>query len=503
MPKPEKIEQRPSLERLLDRLDLLQTQRLVQELVSEQPELIDAIERHINLIAKPPAPTQRQPKKPERRTNIDFAPIKRQVKQIFQEAVSDLEYGSEEDLLTENLIDFIQQAEEFTEQGDGHNAIAILEVITATCVQEWDEVDEYGAENHEIVEALNDAWTGAILSAELTPQEQAHIQENLEQWQDEWPADFEMSLTALRQGWNDPILQRILQGEIILRGLWSEEVPEYADDLALIRLQILERQERYEEYLYLAEAEGQTENYLTMLAGLGRIEEAIAAAQTQMQSMEVAFALAQTLRSQGAINQALEIAQTGLTLEGNCEYDLGIWTSNLAEGLGNLPVALAARVQAFKVKPDFGDYRLAEHLAGENWEEIKAELLASLRTHASWGNEEVKVDIFLHEDLIDDAIASVNDLGDYKKILIQRVMKKAVSLRPDWVIDNASRRAESIMDQGKSEIYDIAIEWLKLGRDAYKRAGRESEWLTYRTKIMQTHARKYKLMGMLKAKDLE
>ncbi|WP_232229379.1 hypothetical protein [Crinalium epipsammum] len=312
-----------------------------------------------------------------------------------------------------------------------------------------------------------------------------------------------MSVEALQQRWDYPPLQRVLQGEITKHGTWDEQVPDYAEDLALIRLQILERQERYQEYLYLAQAEGQTERYLTMLANLGRIEEAMLAAKTQMQSMDTAFALAQTLQQQGANTQALEIAQTGLSLQGNCEYELAIWTSNLAEGLDDNTVALAARVQAFIAQPKFGDYRLAQHLAGNDWGEIKKDLLASLRQHTGWGIQETKVDIFLEEELIDDAIATVSDLSYYQETLVRRVMEKAISTRPDWVIENATSRAESIMDRGKAEAYDSAVGWLKLVRAGYKESERQSQWSEYRRKLMKIHARKYKLMAMLKAKDLD
>lgn len=78
----------------------------------------------------------------------------------------------------------------------------------------------------------------------------------IENWDDEWDANFCMSLEALRQGWDYPPLQLVLQGNISKRGAWEGEAPDYADDFALIRLQILARQKRHKEYLYLAEAEG-------------------------------------------------------------------------------------------------------------------------------------------------------------------------------------------------------------------------------------------------------
>ena len=45
----------------------------------------------------------------------------------------------------------------------------------------------------------------------------------------------------------------------IYPGAWAGEAPAYADELAVARLNVLERRGRWQEYLYLAEAESQTE----------------------------------------------------------------------------------------------------------------------------------------------------------------------------------------------------------------------------------------------------
>lgn len=280
----ESIEQRPTLEQLLNRLDNIQTQRLLQELVNEYPPLIEAIDRHVGWMTNPII--EQTTIRPVHRLTIDPAPIRRQVRQIIRDAVRFFEEGCEEDPIAEELVSVVQTAVGFSERGEGENAIAILEAITFTCVENWDDIADYGAENDEIVGELNEAWCEAILTAELTPEEKVDIQINLEAWQDEWNADFSLVMEALRQGWDYPPLVQVLQGNITERGAWEEDVPDYADDLALIRLKILERQERYQEYLYLAEAEGQTQQYLTMLGRLGRVEEAVDAAQTQMNSME-------------------------------------------------------------------------------------------------------------------------------------------------------------------------------------------------------------------------
>ncbi|OKH56061.1 hypothetical protein NIES2101_02070 [Calothrix sp. HK-06] len=60
---------------------------------------------------------------------------------------------------------------------------------------------------------------------------------------------------------------QVLEGNITQCGIWSDSaICYYADDLAFIRLKILERQERYQEYLYLAEAEGQTKQFIVVKA---------------------------------------------------------------------------------------------------------------------------------------------------------------------------------------------------------------------------------------------
>jgi uncharacterized Zn finger protein len=373
---PNTIEPRPTLAQLLDRLNPLQTQQLLQTLVDHHPELIDEIDRHIN--STPTSKPAASEAKSVRRTEIDPAPVRRRVRQIIRDGIRDLEDGSEEDPITEDLEEVIQDAQAFSESGDGNSAIVILAAITQACAEDWSDLEDYGADSDATVAALNEAWTEAILSAELTPEQVVDLQIELESQQDSL-GSFEMSLVALRQGWTYPPLLRVLAGEISELGSWEGDAPDYSDDLALIRLRILDRQARYDEYLHLAEAEGQTQCYLTMLAQLGRITEAVSAAQTNMSIMEEAFALAKTLRDQNAVPEALEIAQAGLSLPGHCGYDFATWTSDLAQGLGHPDLALRAGTIAFNLRPSFANYRQVEALAGSTWTTHKIELLARLR----------------------------------------------------------------------------------------------------------------------------
>jgi len=500
---PEDIEQRPTLEQRLAQLDLPQTRRLLKALAAEQPVLLDRIDYHVGRIAEPLA--SKQPATPARRTAVDPAPFRREVRQILRHAVEGWESGWDDDSITQDLQTLVSKAQEFTEAGDGNNALVVLAAISEACVDYWDDVGDYGAESYEAVELLDHAWAEAILSIDLAPAEKADLQEKLEGWQDQLDGSFAMGLEALRQGWDYPPLRQVLQGQVTQSGAWDGEPPDYADELALIRLKLLDRQGRHQEYLYLAEAEDQFTQYLTMLARLGQVDAAMKAAKTQMHSQEEAFALAQVLREQGALAQALEIAQSGLKLAGQdyFQHKLAIWTSDLSEGLGDRPAALSARITAFKANPSFGEYQKTQELAGDTWNSVRADLLEHLHKHQAWGSEQARVDIFLHEGLIDSAIKAVKNLGYYGSELVHRVMDAAMTEHTDWVIKNARRRAEEIMDAGKANAYHHAVDWLRKVRAAYLSSQRQSQWSAYRAKLMQTHGRKYKLMGLLKHPDLD
>ncbi|MEQ9237944.1 SWIM zinc finger domain-containing protein [Coleofasciculus sp. E2-BRE-01] len=477
-------------------------------MVAKQPELIDDIDDIVTQITQP---IPQAPIRAKRQTSVDPQPYRSQVKSLMRNALRYWEEGYEDNPIEEELPDILAQAQAFSEQGDGNNALVILEAITQACTEDWDDLVEYGGDSDYLMSLLDPVWAEAILSAKFQPGEEVDLQINLEDWQDRLGATFNLASAALRQGWDDLALQAVLRGEST--DLWEDNRPDDADQLTRIRLSILESQQRQEEYLNLARAEAIEPEYLTMLTRLGRVDE-VMAQRNQLTCVEQALEVAKALREQDAIPEALLIAQHGLTLPesmpshsywatlsqykplGIHRYQLADWTSNLAEGLGDQKAALSARIEAFKAQPSFKDYQSVQHLAGENWLTVQGDLLEHLRQCDNWSTQEAQVDIFLHEELIDDAIAA---LGRYcRDHLIHRVMDVAISHRPEWVIEQARHHAEDIINRGKAKAYDAAVEWLQKARAAYFQLGQQSEWNDYRTQLMTTHARKYKLMGLLK-----
>jgi uncharacterized Zn finger protein len=158
-------------------------------------------------------------------------------------------------------------------------------------------------------------------------------------------------------------------------------------------------------------------------------------------------------------------------------------------------IGLTARIMAFKLRPSMGCYQ-PETLAGDAWQGLQLDLLQHLRTMDSWSYSEAKVQIFLREGLVDDAISNVTD--SYARAnLIQVVMDAAIAYQPEWVIATAIRPAEDIMNRGKAESYQEAVNWLAKARAAYRQSGRQNEWQEYRAQLVETHGRKHKLMGLI------
>jgi uncharacterized Zn finger protein len=528
------IESRPPLDALLADLDRTQLQALLIGLAERDADLANAIERQVGLLQLASAtassaatsPQARQAGGSIRHSAIDQAAIRQQVRFVMRSAdrehYDDRYYdeGDPTDEVVAGVRPVLEQARSFVAGGDARSALDILAALSdeylsgyQALVDHWEDIYGYGMSEGaagEFFGELAETWAEAILSADLSADQRDEWGEKLIDWNDRAQdagagTPFDLALAAVEQGWDYPSLRRVLAGEITDKGAWEGESPYYSDELALARLRVLERQGRRQEYLYLAQAEGQFERYVVMLATMGRARAALDESIQYLTKPQDLFEVARVLREGGELESALQVAEHGLALQPPpvadgynnyyVEHDkaaLAAWTTELAAGMGLRDRALHAAEVAFRVAPSLVAYLKAQELAGERWHTIKPELLAQLRQSRA---ADAKVDVFLHEQSIDDAIAAVKDGYGYG--LLERVMDAAIATRPDWVIQAARAQAERIMDAGDAKHYDDAVGWLRRARNAYRAAGQLTDWQAYLGSIKFTHGRKYKLMGLL------
>ena len=275
-------------------------------------------------------------------------------------------------------------AERLLAAGD---AAAATDVITAM-IEAWGGgiagLDEWIVENNEDMFSETALELGvllaeALLSQDFSPDQRAQWLARVEDWGEDL-INLDVVETALDQWWDYPPLVAAMQGNITEQGAWGEdEAPDFADELTLVRLRILERQGRTQAYIHLAEAEGQTSLYVNMLARSGQVAQAVAEARQWTGSPTAILSLARVLVEQGERAAALDVAGHGLDMTGEgSKTELARWTVTLAQGADDPVLALRAAQTAFTSSFELADYQVAERLAGADWPAVKAGLLEQM-----------------------------------------------------------------------------------------------------------------------------
>lgn len=479
---PETVRETPSLEELLSGLDRDRLLDLLLRLAERNPSLADAVESELSV-----TPETADPDSVRRR-------IRSELRDYAQPYETYGRYGGDPGEGRRAL----ERAWGLIEAGDGRGALPILEAITDEYMRTWEVLDYFEDEAGDIFdffEELGLAWTEALLSTELSPSEKEDYGAKLDVWCGELGEygageSFGAAFRAVKQGWSYPPLVGVLEGRSPDDG-FLEEISD--DPLTIARLNVLERQGRHEEYLRLSDAADETVAHATMLARLGRTEDAVGRATERLADPEEVLVVAEALRERGETEAALRLGEHGLSLEGR-QGHLAAWVRELAEDAGRRALALRAAVSAVRADPDLASYRRVRELAGEEWPEYQERLLDDLRRNTPY-YPAGHVEVFLHEGLVGDAIAAVEESP--VETLVALVADTAIESHPDWVIGTCTRKAEGIMEEGKSKYYGEAVSWLAKARDAYLAAGREDEWRAYLDGLIERHQRKYKLRPML------
>ncbi|MDQ2809561.1 MAG: SWIM zinc finger family protein [Chloroflexota bacterium] len=518
---PDKVEVRPTVDTLLADLSADQLRTLLTTLAGSQPNLADQLEARVALlvhapVAATPSPdsaaippnlpaaigTPLAPGPRPRQTPLDPQPFQRQVRALMQGSDGRHPYGSYGDSsgMVAEVRAVAEQARPFIAAGDGRNALVILDAVTAEYLRKWEEYDEEG-ECAELFSDLGALWIEAVLSADLTLAERKTWAKRFAEWQKEL-ADYDVddgfaaAEAAATQGWDYAPLRAVLTGTITDKGAWADEAPWFSDDLAVARLHILKRQGRTQEYLYLAAAEGQHEQYATMLISLDRVAEAVAYGHTYIHTPHEALALAQALRAHGDLDAAIQVAEQGLAQVGD-PAPLARWLRDLATGLDRPALALRAAQIAVRDAIQLADYQALQAVAAEQWPALRAELLTRLRNVPAGSYSPARLDIFLHDGLIDDAIACITPTTYY--VEVEKVVVAAIPTRPVWAGNAAWGQARAIIEAKRSNHYADAVRWLEKAHAAAAQLGQAAEWRARVQALLTEHRRKYSLVPLLES----
>lgn len=500
---PDRILDMAPLNKTLESLTREELVALVERLAVSSADVAREIQRFIHTRAGHPSAQ----KSNDRKTVVDQNDIRQRVASIVQSLgdVRSSRVYRHTGRIASEVRNEIERATSLLDADDGLNALRYLEAITDAYEKNWVDFEDSYGELGAVFDELGSAFCEALLTADLTPDERDEWAVKLLRWEEAVEdfgieCAFRAAITAAGEGWDDPDLQATLDGSGLMM-VRSESEDDWADASAVTwaRLKVLERRGHYDQYLRLAAASGHLTHYLLMLVRTGATDRAVDQALTLMTEADQAFDLARALRERGALEEALTVAEKGLTLEGIGRIALPMWTSELAESLGGSAGALEAALVAVRHQPSLGTYQRVEELAGDEWPHHRDALLEEIK---SWNVDAANiVEILLYEGLIQDAV-SMADQHPHNYGLHRRVVGRALEAAPEWVVRVARRHAEDIMDHGRSTYYQEAVDWLAHARDAYVNMDAADEWNAYLESIRQAHGRKHKLMGVMRERRL-
>ncbi|WP_138005496.1 SWIM zinc finger family protein [Halalkalirubrum salinum] len=501
---PDRIDQRPPVSELVADADPEDLRGVLVDLVESRPELAERVESRLETVRSEEADDDARDRTPD----INRESIRQQVQYILRptEGRSVHAYDPYEAVETdvEKLRNLLDQAGTAVEAGDGETALNILEPLANELMNEEWLALSYDDSNaiFEFFDEVDRVLAEALLTADLSEAERADWEDRLWTWEQEMGSythhpPYSIALEAAQRGWDFEPVQRAMQGDIGYADLWEGDPPWYAEDFIRVRLDVLERQDRIEEYLNLAEAADLIDDYVTMLVEEGRIDEAIKYGRRNLYSPDEALALAKALRKHDRPEAALEIAQHGLRLDDSSgKAELAEWLRDRAVSLGESEVALEAAIAAFDASPTLAAYQAAEELAGEDWPDVREELLKSLVDKNTRQRVAPRhVEIFLYAERYDEAITIANRFSDYK--VVEPVVEAVWEEHPHWTIDACKEQAEPIIEEGQSQRYRHAVRWLEYAGKAARVSGQLDEWCAYVEELRNEHYQKYKLRPML------
>lgn len=504
---PDAVTHRPTAEDLFADCDRDTLHTVLIELLDDHPELVTDVEQYLltttdqqiaSDTATDTAAGHHQPPDPD--------DARQQVREIldFSNARGVSNPRADMKDRVDDLSNLTDDAWALIEAGEVEEALAVLEAITEELMgEEWLQLS-YDDSNRifDILDELSAAFTEALLMADLSEDRRESLADRLDNWADELAGytrqpPFRVAATAATRAWNHDGLQAILDGATEDSRLWDGDRPWYADDLTTARLTVLDRENRTDEYLRLAEADGQTDAYAMKLLEIGRVDDAIEHTLTHVSTPAEAITIAQALQENGRPDAAIRVADQGLSQDGPRKAELGAWLRDVAIEHDDEETAMEAAVTTFKSNPSLTAYQAAEEVTPEpEWPSVRDDLLDYLATQSpERSTAHAHVEIFLCEDRIDDAIAVAEQDGHDSAL--ERVVSEVWEGRPNWAIDVCKEQAEPIIENGQSDRYQEAVDWLKIAGRAAQTAGKLDDWQDHIDTLRDRHSQKYKLAPML------
>jgi uncharacterized Zn finger protein len=504
---PEQFAVRKEPEELMAGLDREQLVKTLAAVMRQNQELYDQIETTvINLSNTPPFAAGQPKPQPARPKQVDVEPYRRRIRASMRGR--DLQSRD----LTGELERIEKTAMEFLAGGDAETAFRILLTLLDESHDGFEYVDDSDGELGGYLTSLGKTLAEVILSLDPDETCREEILEELGETdnllQDYGIDGMEIAIAAARWGWGDMPHDPADQAAAKKKNdewdddddespTWSGYDPWKPEPLSQVltplKLNVLERKGRIDEYLALCLQSGAHLRYVLKLVALDRVPESVEYALKYLAAARDALELAQSLRESGHLDQALRVGEFGLKLDGS-KAALGEWLGPIEETLGRATQALEAWQAAFHNSPSLTTWRTIKRLAGSRWEKLKPDLMASMEKYY---DDQPKAEILLEEQEWDVALKIADKNQGHHSRATATVADGVIAHRPEWVIRTSVKQAEELIAPAKSKYYPAAAEWLRRAKAAYTQSGRTGEWQKYLSSLKEQYKRRPALMAEL------
>src|SRR5262245_5752143 len=385
---PQQFVVREDMAKRLAELSREQLIGLLMELLDDVPDLSDWLE---TALPESAASRPRKAVAPKRKKKIDAEVYRRRVRgnmhSLDHMRMSEAYWhvGG----LTDELRGVEKTAMEFLDSGDADTAFRILMTLLEESHDGFDHIDDSNGELGDYLNDLGETLAEVILSLDLDEDQRKDVLSDIDEihgkLSDYGVNGLAVAIAAARYGWGE--LPREARGkgaeedddeESFASGghEWWRPQP-ISKVLTRAKLNVLERQERTDEYLTLCLESDEHLQYSMKLVALDRAPEAMKYTLEHLSDADDALKLARSLRESGHLNESLDVGERGLKLGGS-KASLGEWLGPVEEAQGRTTQALEAWQAAFHDSPSLATWKTIKRLAGSRCKKLKPELMASL-----------------------------------------------------------------------------------------------------------------------------
>lgn len=486
--KPEEFKDLEDVDAALQRRSKEELIVLVKQMLRQEPDLDALLEMPLPAAGAITPDGQPAP--------VDAEAFRRQAEAAFHPTRSsrrgryydDYDDGPYPDDAVAKLDALVEMGGDFERQGAFAAAAAVYEAVSSVALDHYEEYnseDEFDLPIATCVEGLGRCLEG-------TPQGDPAREQILRALLAVYRFDVDFGGVGLSDEVPDLLVEKTTPDERAAIAGWVRDILPAGSDWSAnwhrqtygdLLLSLEEDTMDDETFLRVCRETGRTGDLVDRLLSLGRVDEAMSAAEGVTDYEALALADLFVRHGHGATGEAIMRERAAKTDDPRV-LD---WLKGRYVERGDIGAALEVLTKRFRMQPTLEGYREARALATrrDRWEPLRPQLRMFLREAR---HNYLLIDIYLDEGEIDNALHALDALKDggayaygygYGDNIALKIARAAEKTHPYAAIDIYQKQAERLIANRGRDNYNTAAGLLAQARMLYERQGQGETWQAY------------------------